>query len=288
MRLDEAYFGTGFPHKELFEVFRARLLFAGAESPHFRISEEVAKADLDAIPEEARASDGLGPPPGARGEVGNRRRPPTIHPQQSETLRRRLSFTTTVPDMGDLGVHQLQHRLTRAQRKALSVSIIHPALKQRRARCSGHEGRRRAGADEAAPPDGFVLTRAPAGESPIDVNAIGVVVLDVLTEQSSQVVFTEDDQMIEKLATNRSHESFRGPVLPRTLQCGSLEMDSESRDGACNVRRKDRVVVEDEIAMRRVIGEGVSQLLDHPPSRRMSSDVEVEDTPSSVVEHEPT
>ena len=39
--------------------------------------------------------------------------------------------------------------------------------------------------------------------------------------------------------------------------------------------------------MRRVIGEGLSQLLDHPPSRGMAGDVEVEDTPSPVVEDEP-
>jgi len=57
VRLDEAYFGTGLPHKELLEVFRAHLLFAGAESPHFRVSEEVAKADLDEMEEEARASE---------------------------------------------------------------------------------------------------------------------------------------------------------------------------------------------------------------------------------------
>ena len=57
VRLDEAYFGTDLPHQELLEVFRAHLLFAGAESPHFRISEEVAKADLHAMEEEARASE---------------------------------------------------------------------------------------------------------------------------------------------------------------------------------------------------------------------------------------
>jgi len=67
------------------------------------------------------------------------------------------------------------------------------------------------------------------------VNAIGVVVLDVLTAQSSQVVFIEDDHVIEKLATNRSHEAFRYPILPRTLERRSLRMDPESRDRAGNL-----------------------------------------------------
>src|SRR5438093_11341372 len=138
-----------------------------------------------------------------------------------------------------------------------------------------------------APPDGMVSDERPAGESPIDECTRSAVVLDVLTEQSSQVVFIEDDHMIEKLATNRSHVAFRGPILPGALERRSLRMDSKPRRGASDVSREDRVVVEDEIAMHRVIGEGLSQLLDHPLRRRMARHVEMEDAPSSVVEHEP-
>jgi len=105
------------------------------------------------------------------------------------------------------------------------------------------------------------------------VNALRVVVLDLFPEQSLQVVFTEDDLVIEKLATNRSHEALRRPILPRPLERCSLRMDSESRDRAGNLSGEDRVVVEDEIAVRRMIGESLSQLLDHPPSRGMVSHV---------------
>jgi hypothetical protein len=101
------------------------------------------------------------------------------------------------------------------------------------------------------------------------------------------VGLAENDHVIEKLSTNRSHKTFRGPILPGTLECRSLGMDSESRDRAGDLGREDRVVVEDEIAMRRVIGKGLSQLVDHPPSRGMAGDIEVEDTPSPVVEYEP-
>jgi len=101
------------------------------------------------------------------------------------------------------------------------------------------------------------------------------------------VVFTEDDHVIEKLATNRSYEAFRRPILPRTLERCSLRMDPESRDRAGNLSGEDRVVVEDEAAVRRVIGESLSQLLDHPPSRGMASQFEVEDTLSSMIDHEP-
>jgi hypothetical protein len=61
-----------------------------------------------------------------------------------------------------------------------------------------------------APPNGLVSNERPAGESPI-VNALGVVVLDIFSKQPSQVA--QDDHVIEKLATNRSHEAFRCSIL---------------------------------------------------------------------------
>ena len=60
VRLDEAYFGTDLPHMELLQVFRAHLLFASAGASagsHFRVSEEIAKADLDAMEQEARTPE---------------------------------------------------------------------------------------------------------------------------------------------------------------------------------------------------------------------------------------
>ena len=96
------------------------------------------------------------------------------------------------------------------------------------------------------------------------VDAFRVVVRDVVSKQPCQVVFAQHDHVIEKLATNRSHEAFRCPVLPGTLKCRSLGMDSESRDRAGDLSREDRVVVEDEKPMPRVIGEGLSQLAGSP------------------------
>ena len=64
------------------------------------------------------------------------------------------------------------------------------------------------------------------------VDTLRVVVLDVLAEQPSQVIFAQHDHVIEKFAPNRSHEAFRCPILPGTLERRSLRMDSESRDRA--------------------------------------------------------
>src|SRR5206468_8295950 len=83
------------------------------------------------------------------------------------------------------------------------------------------------------------------------------------------------------------HEAFRGPILPRTLECDSLRTDSESRDRAGDLSRKDRVVVEDEVAMRRVIGEGLSQLVDYPASGGVCGHVEMKDAAAPMIESEP-
>ena len=47
------------------------------------------------------------------------------------------------------------------------------------------------------------------------VDALGVVVIDVLLKQVPQMVFAEHDHVIEKLPPNASDEAFSRPVLPR-------------------------------------------------------------------------
>jgi hypothetical protein len=60
--------------------------------------------------------------------------------------------------------------------------------------------------------------------------ALGVVVLDVLPKQASQVPFAEHDHVIEKLPPNAADEALRRPVLPRASEGCALEIDSEPFD----------------------------------------------------------
>ena len=76
------------------------------------------------------------------------------------------------------------------------------------------------------------------------VDTFRVVVLDVRAEQASQVVFAQHDHVIEELATNRSHEAFRGPVLP-----GVEQRETHGRHDE-EVHSRDRVPV---IPQERVI-----------------------------------
>src|SRR5262249_49156872 len=81
------------------------------------------------------------------------------------------------------------------------------------------------------------------------VDAFRVVVSDVVSKQSSQVVFAQYDDVIEQLSPNRTHEALGRPVLPRTPECCSSGTDSKSQNRAGDVGREDRIVVEDQEPM---------------------------------------
>ena len=119
------------------------------------------------------------------------------------------------------------------------------------------------------------------------MDALGVVVLDVLPEQPSQMVFPEDDDMVEKLSANTADEAFGRPILPGTSEGGSSGMDSESHDRVGDVGRENGIVVEDQEPMRGFLREGIAELLDHPPSDRVLGHVEMENAPPAMVDREP-
>jgi hypothetical protein len=50
---------------------------------------------------------------------------------------------------------------------------------------------------------------------------------------------------------------------------------------------EDRIVVEDEKSWSRIVWKGLAQLLYDPRRRRMRGHSEVDDFPSSVIDHKP-
>ena len=80
------------------------------------------------------------------------------------------------------------------------------------------------------------------------VNALGVVVADIVAKQPPQVVLIEHDHMIEDLAPARSYPALCCSVLPRTPERRSLGSDPERPDGSRHLVGKNRVVVIDKEA----------------------------------------
>ena len=72
------------------------------------------------------------------------------------------------------------------------------------------------------------------------MNSLIVVVVDIFPEQPSQMVFVQDDDVIEKLSAHASNEPFSGSVLPWASEGRSLGVDPEALDGVSNRGREDR------------------------------------------------
>lgn len=90
--------------------------------------------------------------------------------------------------------------------------------------------------------------------------------------------------MIEALATNGSDQSFRIRILPGARRGGNDFRDAHAGDATLEHVTIDRVAISQQPSRRRVVWEGVNQLLRRPRRRRMLRDVEVHDPPTVVHE----
>ena len=62
------------------------------------------------------------------------------------------------------------------------------------------------------------------------MDAILVVVLDVIAEQAAQMSFVDRDHVVEQLSSYGSRPSFGNPMLPRASQRSGLGVDTEVFD----------------------------------------------------------
>jgi hypothetical protein len=60
------------------------------------------------------------------------------------------------------------------------------------------------------------------------VDSIGVVAVDVLAKQPSQMARTQNDDMVEKLPANAAHETLGRPILPRAPKRRPLGSQAEA------------------------------------------------------------
>ena len=77
------------------------------------------------------------------------------------------------------------------------------------------------------------------------MNAISVVVSDVVAEEPAKVILAEGDDVIDEFALAGSHPSFRGAVLPRAPECRFFRRDAERLDRLRDFIRENGVVVEE-------------------------------------------
>jgi hypothetical protein len=77
-----------------------------------------------------------------------------------------------------------------------------------------------------------LVSRFPTGGRSFRQGKMGSVVvvkMDVLFDKGFQMALIERDHMVEQVAAAVADPAFRNTVLPRTLEAGSLGLDSKGR-----------------------------------------------------------
>src|SRR5216684_138133 len=113
-----------------------------------------------------------------------------------------------------------------------------------------------------------------------------VIVREVAGQETAQVPFAKDEYMIQTLAPDGADEPLREGVLPRAVRRREDFTDAHALHALPEHVTVDRVAITEEIGRGGVVREGVHDLLSRPGSSGMLGDIEVEDAPAVVGEHD--
>jgi len=103
----------------------------------------------------------------------------------------------------------------------------------------------------------------------------------VLVHEPLQMLFIENDHMVEQIPAAVANPAFSDTVLPRTSEAGPLGLDAEALYRVDDFFIEVRATVKDQVAGRGVIGEGFPQLLYHPRTRRIPGHIAMQDAPTA-------
>jgi len=118
------------------------------------------------------------------------------------------------------------------------------------------------------------------------VSARPVVVREVASQDTAQVRFAEDHNVVQTLASDGADEALCERVLPWTVRCRQDFADTHPLQALSERLTVDRVAVAEEVGRSGVVGEGVHDLLGRPGRSGMLGDIEVKDAPPVVGEYD--
>src|SRR5262245_41658307 len=107
-----------------------------------------------------------------------------------------------------------------------------------------------------------------------------VIIVQVIPQGSAQLVFTDDDQMIETLSANRADDAFRVWILEWRSRRGDPFFNLHSLYSQSKFFPVNLISIPEQIARRRVFWESFDELSGRPFSRRMRCNIEVDDMTS--------
>ncbi len=134
---------------------------------------------------------------------------------------------------------------------------------------------------------GWWLYLPPEGRVPLqrEVRPGVVVIGNVVLEDVPKMGFSENNQVINALASNRADDSLSVRILPGGSRCGNNLSYVHSPNSCTERGSVDRIAVTEKIAWSRISArKSFDQLLRRPLGRRMTGHVEVHDLPAVMGE----
>ena len=119
-----------------------------------------------------------------------------------------------------------------------------------------------------------------------EVSTRPVVVREVASQGAAQVPFAKNEDVIQTLAPDGADEPLRKGVLPRALRRREDFTNTHALHALPEHVTVDRVAIAEEIGRGGVVREGVHDLLGRPGGGGLLGDIEVEDAPAVVGEHD--
>ena len=119
-----------------------------------------------------------------------------------------------------------------------------------------------------------------------EVGARLMVIGKVSGQDTAKVSLAEDEHVIQALAPDRPDDALRERILPGAVWRREDLLDPHGRHPVPELRAIDVVTISEEVRRRGLVREGVHELLSSPGGSGMLGDVEVEDPPAVVSEHD--
>src|SRR5215475_9214586 len=107
-----------------------------------------------------------------------------------------------------------------------------------------------------------------------------VIIVEVISQGTAEVIFADDDQMIETLSANRADYAFGVWILEGRSRRGDHFFNLHSLYSQSKFCPVNLISIPEQIARRRVFREGFDELSGRPFSRRMRCNIEVDDLTS--------
>src|SRR5262245_5152183 len=107
-----------------------------------------------------------------------------------------------------------------------------------------------------------------------------VIIVEIISQGSAQVIFADDDQMIEALSPIRADDAFRVWIVEGRSRRGDHFFNLHSLYSKSKFFSVNLISIPEQIARRGVFREGFDELSGRPFSRGMRCHIEVDDLAS--------